>query len=84
MDYETAATQNGTATFDGVVYALCQQAYIDNYGTDGGVRYYATAIDADGNKYKVTWETIEYDDGHVSDDESDACDWDNPISVDLI
>ena len=84
MGYATAAKQYGTVTYEGVEYALCQQAYCDNYGTDNQVRYHATAIDIDGNQYKVTWETIEFDCGELPEDESDACDWDNPISVDLI
>lgn len=50
MDY-------GTVTFEGVTYTLTQQAYVDNYGTDGGVRYYARAIDEAGNGYKIAWDT---------------------------
>jgi hypothetical protein len=83
----------GTVNFNGTAYTLTQDAYPENYGTDGAVRYYAAAVDADGNKYLVTWETTEVWDkaqesykvtGEVNgyiEDENNACDWDNPISV---
>lgn len=83
----------GTVTFNGKVFALTQDAYFDNYGTDGGVRYYASAVDTDGNKYLVAWGTTEKWNeaqqeykvtGEVNgciEDESNACDWDNPVSV---
>ena len=52
----------GTVTYEGKVYTLTQQAYADNYGTDGDVAYYASAVDADGTDYKVTWHcTPEYE-----------------------
>lgn len=83
----------GTVEFEGKTYTLTQDAYANNYGTDGAVRYYAAAVGADGNRYMVEWETSEewdaaQDDykatGEVSgyiEDEQNACDWDNPISV---
>lgn len=47
----------GTVTFKGENYILTQQAYIDNYGTDGEVKYYAHAEDEEGRTFKVVWET---------------------------
>ena len=83
----------GTVEFEGKTYTLTQDAYAENYGTDGAVRYYAAAVDADGNEYLVTWETTEQWDeaqeeyketsevnGYI-EDESNACDWDSPIEV---
>ena len=53
----------GTVKFEGKEYALTQDAYVDNYGTDGEVRYYAHATDADGKEYRVVWETTkDFDD----------------------
>jgi len=36
-----------------------EDAYSDNYGCDGEVRYYATATDAQDKKYNVTWVTTD-------------------------
>ena len=57
----------GVVEFGGNTYILTQQAYCDNYGTDGGVRYYAHAVsadDADMGKYKVVWATTPEWDNH--------------------
>lgn len=54
-----------TVKFEGKTFFLEQQAYPDNYGTDGGVRYYAAAIDENGERYKVVWDTLEqWDNGN--------------------
>jgi hypothetical protein len=89
-------TDYGTVNFNGKTLTLTQGAYCDNYGTQGNVRYYASAVDADGNKYIVAWDTTEqwqqwqkeyanhdndYDYIAGLEDESNACDWDNPIEV---
>lgn len=39
--------------------------------------YKAIALDQDDNEYNVEWEIID----HETTDESESCDWDNPISV---
>jgi hypothetical protein len=84
---------NATVNFKGKVFTLTQDAYADNYGTDGEVRYYASAVDSDGNVYRAIWETTEEWNeaeaaykatGEVNgyiEDESNACDWENPIDV---
>ena len=40
--------------------------------------YEAPAKDDDGNEYLVMWDIL---DNWDSDDESDACDWDNPAAI---
>lgn len=50
MDY-------GTVNFGGKTYTLTQDAYAENYGMDGSVRYYASATDEQGLKYLVVWGT---------------------------
>lgn len=90
-----------------------------NYGTTGGVRYYASAVDQAGNRYCVAWDTTQewaamnaaYNKGYrdfadddaqvladVIDeygldadwipcdpaDETYACDWDSPASIELV
>lgn len=77
----------GRVEHKGKTLTLMQDAYCDNYGTDGGVRYYASARDAAGNIYRIAWDTTaEWDDmdPEDQDDESNACAWDNPASVELI
>jgi len=101
---------------------LLQDAYINNYGTNGGVRYCAVAKDDDGNEYEVIWDTTpawdmacelakleawkeqcedhnddfseedaerlaelsEKVNSSLCDDESNACDWDNPTEINEI
>lgn len=43
--------------------------------------YEATAVDDDGNEYLVLWEIRDSVDINTLDDESDACDWENPVAV---
>jgi hypothetical protein len=77
----------GSVQYNGQTLAMTQYAYCDNYGTYGAVRYYAQAKDADGNVYRVAWDTTaEWDALEPEDrtDESDACDWSAPVAAVLI
>lgn len=49
----------GTVNFQGRKYWLTNQAQADNYGTNGDVRYYASAVDRGGKTYRVAWDTTE-------------------------
>jgi len=86
MTLEQQAERYGTVEHDGATLVLTQDAYAD--GTYDDPYYSAHAVDADGNMYKVRWETtLEWDaqqeafrEGHLDDDagfieEEDACDW---------
>ena len=55
-------TDHGTVTYDGLIYRLTQQAYVDNRAT--GVKYYAHATGPDGEPYLVVWDTTEAWDDH--------------------
>jgi hypothetical protein len=116
------AKENGTVVFEGKKYWLKQQAHVDNYGTDGGVRYYASAVDRFGHDVMIAWNTtVAWDElgrglsliEKINDaenngedclsekhdleqiienygdpetyhfDESDACDWNNPVDVEI-
>jgi len=55
MKYEEYVKQYGEVEFKGKKYALTENAYCDNY--KDGIRYFARAIDKDGNEYEVHWET---------------------------
>ena len=103
-----------TVTLGKLTVTLTAEPYCDNYGTDGEVRYYAHAVDDQGNEYRVAWEvTDEWADGQelydramsltdqhrdlteeeeaeieaydlvsaIVEDESNACDWDNPVEI---
>jgi len=70
------AKRYGTVFLGHYKYWLLDNARMDNYGTDGDVRYYAKAVDRHGNEYRVAWETLpDYS------DETSACDWDRPVEV---
>lgn len=90
--FEQLCKQFGTVEHGNKTLALTQQAYVNNHGTDGGVRYFAAAVDAEGNEYQVEWDTTAAwdeaykaarngDDSGYCDDESNACDWDTPAKV---
>lgn len=49
----------GTVTHDGLTVWLTSQAVSDNYGTEGLIRYYAPAVDAEGTPYQVAWDTTD-------------------------
>jgi predicted DNA-binding protein len=55
---------------------------VDNPYLDGDV-YKAIAVDQYDNKYQITWEIIHPDFNELTD-ESEACDWDNPVSVEKL
>lgn len=107
---EDLAKRFGTVEHDGSTLYMLDQAEASNYGTDGLVRYYAPAIDANGTEYRVGWDTTDEwdlanelarlmsernpDDDQIArieelsgmvlpyvGDESNACDWDNHVSV---
>lgn len=75
-------------TPEGVIVTLSQDAYPD--GTNEEPYYRASGTDADGNDYRVRWETTAewdeqqtaYRNGTLTEDdveiaEEDACDWDD-------
>ena len=67
-----------TIIYNGTQYTLTDNPQMDNFGTDGAVRFYGHAIDGDGLDYSVQYETL-YDWDGV--DQGDACDWDNPVEI---
>ena len=83
----------GDVTFDGLLIHLTEQAYANNYGTDGGVRYYAHGVTDDGTEYLVAWDTTaawdaEQDAYRADPDnftssipEDQACDWSEPVAA---
>ena len=85
---EKMSRENGKCIYEGETYILTQQAYAEN-GKNGGVIYKAHAIkenekpDATGyvDAYLITWALTEYAEAHMDEieDESECCDWENPI-----
>lgn len=56
---------------------LTQDAYIN----DNGNTYTAQAADKNGNTYTVCWDVLDSIDIDTLEDESEACDWENPSTV---
>lgn len=56
---EDLAEANGTVQHDGNTLYLLDQALVGNYGTEGMIRYYANAIDAEGIEYRIAWDTTD-------------------------
>ncbi|MFI2856848.1 hypothetical protein ACH6EH_06880 [Paenibacillus sp. JSM ZJ436] len=52
----------------------------DPHVSDDGQMYIAEAVDVENNTYLVTWEVINSE----TTDESEACNWDNPVGVMLV
>ena len=81
--------------YNGTEITLTEDASADNYRADGRVQYTAMGTDAAGNRYYITWDTTDEwneaqdewvateEDQSYLQDESNACDWDNPVSVEL-
>ena len=84
--------------YNGVEITLTENAEAANYGTDGNVEYTATGKGSDGHTYLITWATTEEWNDAVEEgidkygepnnsycqDESNACDWDNPIDISMM
>lgn len=60
-----------------------QDPYITS-DIDGYVWYQAVATDKDGNEYMVVWDILPGFNIDDIEDESEACDWDNPASIEEI
>ena len=93
MSIDYSANNFGDVTFEGKLIHLTEQAYANNCGTDGGVRYYAKGVDDSGVDYLVAWDTTDAWDAEqdayradpenfeASLQEEDACDWSSPVSI---
>lgn len=70
--------------FEGKEYTLTQEAYAA--GSANGVPYFqATAVDAEGNEYEVTWDVRDnWEEIAATGDDSEMCDWDAPVSVEAV
>jgi hypothetical protein len=90
VTFDGLVKQYGTYTKDGVDYAITQNPYISYcagystpYMVNGETYYVAHGYDRDGNDVRLIWEITNPN----TEDESDACDWDEfvvePQSGDL-
>ena len=66
LDFESLEKQFGTVDYKDIILYLTQRAETTNYGTDGGIKYCAVAVDKQGNSYKVTWNTTKVWDNVVA------------------
>jgi hypothetical protein len=96
MSIDYTGNRYGNVSVDGKLIHLTENAYADNYGTDGEVRYYAHGRDDQGNEYLVSWETTAAWDAQEEAaradpdnfvptlEEESACDWGAPIKAKLL
>jgi hypothetical protein len=86
MNYKEMEIRNGAVTTDnGIKVYLTQQAEIT--GTIDDTYYTAYGVDKNGNEYVVEWNTTEEWDNlpdEAQEDQSNACDWDNPRSIERV
>lgn len=78
MEKITIKVQNAVAS-SGFVRLPTEDGKQSIYAMEGNF-YEAQGIDASGNGYTLYWNLCEnYD--PANDDESDACDWENPTAI---
>lgn len=74
MKFEDLDEMNSTIIeWEGMELRTTQDPYV---AADGDT-YKASAVDEENNEYNVIWEITDYE----TSDESDACNWDEPIKV---
>ena len=81
---ETLKEEFGSVEYEGNVYVLTQDAYLEYNANYDWTFYTALALradeygpDFDDPAYMVEWDIIRPD----AEDEGDACDWDTPCAV---
>ena len=91
--YEEYKKENIEITFEGKKYVLIEDAEMYTYQHNGWdiTEYNARAIDEAGSLYSVTWEITDEFEKELEEagimeyvDESEACDWENPIAVEKV
>ncbi|MED5094512.1 hypothetical protein [Bacillus safensis] len=77
MKFENLNDTNSTiVTFEGREYRTTQNPFVNKDGT----HYLAKALDQSNNEYLIKWK-ITHEDYENLEDESEACDWENPVKV---
>ncbi|KIL12207.1 hypothetical protein B4127_1538 [Bacillus pumilus] len=77
MKFQDLNHNNSTiVVFEGKEYRTTQNPHVNNDGT----HYTAHAVDKMNEEYTIEWE-ISVVDFENLEDESEACDWENPVSV---
>ncbi len=100
MDYfDKCKKEFGSVTEDDIEYAICDQAYLRNFGTDGGMVYEALAISRDqlanasdpakvdfcfDSHAQVYWNLLDEYLNSDDTDEANACDWSSPSIIKII
>lgn len=77
--FQKCKKEYGSVIFENIEYALDQNAYI----CDDGQQYKALAINEKGEDFMVYWD-VTIDNPEECDDESNMCNWENPVDVVLI
>ena len=78
--FESLTAIYGEYTKDGASYVITQNPYVDYvagsstaYVVNGETYYFASGFDREGNAVRLIWEITNQE----TEDESDACDWDD-------
>ena len=85
---EQAKRENGHCEFNGEKFVLLDQAVAENYSD--GIAYTAKAVkeqdwgNDDAPEYRIWWDLKDDFDYATDSDESNACDWSNPVQVDAV
>lgn len=75
MKFENLNQSNSTIVFsEGEEYRTTQNPYVNDEGT----HYMAHAVDEKNDEYMIEWEIV-HPDYNSLDDESETCDWENPV-----
>ena len=69
-------TNSTIIELEGKEYRTTQEPFVNDEGTE----YKAHAVDEANNEFMIVWD-INHSDFENLEDESEACDWDNPVRV---
>lgn len=87
MSIDYATNICGDIAHEGKTIHLTNEAVAENYHGYGDVtvRYYASGVDDNGDKYRIAWDTTDEwdarDPEYYVGDAEEACDWDNPVEI---
>lgn len=99
-EFEGFRKKYGMVVFNGIEYVLTQQAYPDHYKNgvryfssamdkNGNMALMEWETCDDWNEASELWETMHHESimddlPGILEEESNACDWDNPINVTIL
>ena len=73
----------GTTECNGTTYQVTMQPECGNYGTEGGIAWYANGTDDEGFPVRIVWLPTEAYLASDQTDDGDACDWTHAEHVEI-